>query len=298
MSQTSFQELDQISGKLRMYGRVITAGKRGLSEDDYLPRLGVSIHKQQADIAKAGDYAKICGFEVDSSALPMSFPHVMSFGLQMELMLLPEFPLPLLGIVHLGNRVRSYRKILPQESLDITVELVGDRLVEKGREMDLEAKVYASGQLVWEGLSTYLSRCKVKHVKAKAKKALVFAEFENKLEWKLADDLGRQYAAASGDSNPIHLYPWTAKLLGFKRHIAHGMWSKARIIAELLPKLGTDAAEVSVEFKLPIFLPGKVVLHSNQVTAKGCNFELRNDKNDKIHVVGSIKPLVVVAQAH
>ena len=43
--------------------------------------------------------------------------------------------------------------------------------------------------------------------------------------WKLPGDLGRKYAAVSGDHNPIHLYPLTAKALGFPRQIAHGMWT-------------------------------------------------------------------------
>ena len=48
-----------------------------------------------------------------------------------------------------------------------------------------------------------------------------------------ASDLGRQYAAVSGDRNPIHLFDLTAMPLGFRHHIAHGMWSKARCLAEL-----------------------------------------------------------------
>jgi acyl dehydratase len=75
------------------------------------------------------------------------------------------------------------------------------------------------------------------------------------VEWKLPGDLGRRYASVSGDSNPILLYPLTAKAFGFDRPIAHGMWTKARCLAALrLP----DAFTVSVRFKKPIFLPGTV----------------------------------------
>ena len=38
---------------------------------------------------------------------------------------------------------------------------------------------------------------------------------------------GLRYAKVSGDWNPHHLYPWTAKLLGFKSPIAHGLWTLA-----------------------------------------------------------------------
>ena len=73
--------------------------------------------------------------------------------------------------------------------------------------------------------------------------------------WTLRDDLGRRYAAVSGDHNPIHLHAWSAKPFGFPRAIAHGMWTKARCLAALrLP----DAFEVVVKFKKPILLPSKV----------------------------------------
>ena len=50
-------------------------------------------------------------------------------------------------------------------------------------------------------------------------------------------DIGRRYGAVSGDRNPIHLYPLTARLFGFRRAIAHGMWTKARCLAALEGRL-------------------------------------------------------------
>ena len=51
--------------------------------------------------------------------------------------------------------------------------------------------------------------------------------------WRLAPDLGRRYAAVSGDFNPIHLSPATSRLFGFRRPIIHGMWTHARALAGL-----------------------------------------------------------------
>ena len=72
-----------------------------------------------------------------------------------------------------------------------------------------------------------------------------------------ARDLGRRYAAVSGDHNPIHLYPLTARALGFRRQIAHGMWTKARSIAAIENRL-PDVVTVAVAFRKPVFLPGTV----------------------------------------
>lgn len=88
----------------------------------------------------------------------------------------------------------------------------------------------------------------------------------------LPADLGRTYAAVSGAHNPIHLYPLTAKALGFPRQIAHGMWAKARCVAALENRL-PDAVRVEVAFKKPVRPPGRVAFGSAAL-ADGYAFSL------------------------
>ncbi|MDH6568551.1 hypothetical protein M2160_003572 [Streptomyces sp. SAI-117] len=100
-------------------------------------------------------------------------------------------------------------------------------------------------------------------------------------EWRLAGDVGRRYAAASGDRNPIHLYPLTARLFGFERAIAHGMWTAARCLAAH----GTpQAVLVRAEFRAPVLLPGTVTY-----AADGERFELCD--GERVHVTGGVYPL-------
>src|SRR5205814_4279700 len=75
--------------------------------------------------------------------------------------------------------------------------------------------------------------------------------------WELPGDIGRRYAGVSGDRNPIHLHPVTARLFGMPRPIAHGMWLKARCLAALESVL-PGAYTVEARFKLPVYIPGKV----------------------------------------
>ena len=106
--------------------------------------------------------------------------------------------------------------------------------------------------------------------------------------WQLAGDVGRRYAAVSGDRNPIHLHPLTARLFGFPRPIAHGMWSKARCLAALEGLL-PDRLAVEVEFKKPLPLPSRVSFAS---AADGDRraFDLRDARSGAPHVVGSLRP--------
>jgi acyl dehydratase len=55
-------------------------------------------------------------------------------------------------------------------------------------------------------------------------------------------DIGRRYGLVSGDMNPIHLSAPSAKLFGFRQAIAHGLWTKARALAAMLPRQPLGAA--------------------------------------------------------
>ena len=90
--------------------------------------------------------------------------------------------------------------------------------------------------------------------------------------------LGRRYGPHAGDVNPIHLTDLTAKLFGFKRAIAHGMWSLARCAAEF-PAEGPGVLEV--QFKLPVFLPAKLVMERT-----GADFTLLDEAREKPHLAG------------
>ncbi|WP_328837544.1 MaoC/PaaZ C-terminal domain-containing protein [Streptomyces europaeiscabiei] len=114
-------------------------------------------------------------------------------------------------------------------------------------------------------------------------------------EWRLAGDVGRRYGAVSGDRNPIHLHPLGARLFGFSRPIAHGMWTVARCLAEH----GTPPATlVRAEFRAPVPLPGAVTYTADGQAWGG--FELRSGDapgpggepaRSRVHVRGQVYPL-------
>ena len=100
-------------------------------------------------------------------------------------------------------------------------------------------------------------------------------------------EVGRRYADVSGDRNPIHLHPLSARLFGMPGMIAHGMWLKARCLAALEPVLA-DRFSVEVRFKLPVLIPGKVSFAS-QPADGGRDFALHDGKNEKPHLTGEVR---------
>ena len=106
--------------------------------------------------------------------------------------------------------------------------------------------------------------------------------------WKLDGGLGRRYASVSGDRNPIHMHDLSAKLFGFPKAIAHGMWTKARSLAALDGRLPAEY-EVEVDFKKPILLPTTVAFGSEEERG-GTRFSVRDPRKGAPHLDGTVRP--------
>jgi acyl dehydratase len=226
-------------------------------------------------------YAGVCGFAVTDTA-PLTFPHVLAFPLHMAVMTSPQFPFPAIGTIHVANRITQHRPIEIGETLQIEVHTSAVRRHPKGRAVDFLASASADGETVWESASTYLRRGPGSSTDEGSSTHVV----PGRVTWTLAGDVGRRYAAVSGDHNPIHLYPLTAKPLGFRRQIAHGMWSLARCVAALENRL-PGSVTVEAEFRKPIFLPGTVAFGQEPVPEDGgIAFALTAPKSGAPHVVG------------
>ncbi|MEJ7795253.1 MAG: MaoC/PaaZ C-terminal domain-containing protein [Nocardioides sp.] len=239
-------------------------------------REGVTVERDHASA-----YARVCGFPAKDT-VPLTYPHLLAFPLHMQAMTSPQFPYPAVGSVHVENVVTGHRPVSPGESLDVTVRVSIPRPHAKGTVVDFLSEVRAGDELVWESTSTYLRRGRGTD---DAPRGLVFDTTPvGTTEWRLPGDLGRRYGAVSGDRNPIHLYPLTAKALGFPRQIAHGMWSLARCVAALENRL-PDAVTVEVAFKKPILLPGTVAF-GHEAVASGQAFTLTSPKDGAPHLVG------------
>ena len=226
-------------------------------------------------------YAQVCGFP-RKDTVPLTYPHMLAFPLHMDIMTSTEFPFPAIGSVHVENAVTGHRPIRVGETLSVTARASAPRAHRKGSVVDFLTEVRAGEELVWESTSTYLRRGRGDE---SAERGLDLEQVEaGGLEWRLPGDLGRRYAAVSGDRNPIHLYPLTAKALGFPRQIAHGMWSKARCVAAIENRL-PDAVRVEVSFRKPILLPGSVSFGTRR-TPEGQLFTLSSAKDGSAHVLG------------
>lgn len=247
-----------------------------------LPDLVLERNDVVVERAAVDRYAAVCGFPTRDVA-PVPYLHMLAFPLHMQLMTDAKFPFPAIGSVHLENTIVQHRPVAIGET--VSLKLVADNLRNstKGRAWDMNVTGTVGDEVVWESVSTYLRVGKGDKENGDPGMSLASIDAKGPV-WSLPDNLGRTYGAVSGDRNPIHLYPLTAKALGFPRHIAHGMWSKARCIAALENRL-PDAVKVEVAFKKPIFLPGKAQFGAEK-SATGYDFTLVNPKSGAPHLLG------------
>ncbi|MCX4601913.1 MaoC/PaaZ C-terminal domain-containing protein [Streptomyces anulatus] len=228
-------------------------------------------------------YGRVCGFP-ESGPLPLTYPHVLAFPLTMRLMTGHAFPLPVLGLVHTWIEITPHRAVAPAEPLELTVYAQQLTAHRRGTEVAMATEARVSGELVWESRSGYLSRHRQAAQAAGPVTAVPPAagSLPARAEWRLPGDLGRRYGSVSGDRNPIHLHPLTARLFGFPRAIAHGMWTVARCLAEAGDP--SSIRSVRAGFRAPVLLPATVTYAAD---ATGNAFELRGP-DGRVHLVGTV----------
>ena len=250
--------------------------KSGTTLPDVVVQRRTAVEREHVE-----SYAAVCGFPVRDIA-PLPYLHLLAFPLHMALMADPGFPYPAIGTVHLENSITQHRPVAVGEPVALSARASNLRNHAKGRVYDVVVEVTANDESVWQSTSTYLRIGKGNRA---ADPGRTFSAVPSGgIPWRLPADLGRRYAAVSGDRNPIHLYPVTARAFGFKRQIAHGMWTTARCVAALENRL-PDAVTVEVGFKKPIYLPGTVSFGVRRV-GWDHEFSLEDPKSGALHLLG------------
>lgn len=251
--------------------------------------LDLELSGVRAEPAEVSAYAKVCGFALRDT-LPPTYPHMLAFPLHMAVMSDGRFPFGAVGLVHVENSIKQHRPIGLDEEMTISVRPTPLQPHSKGKTFSLRTEVLVDGKVVWESVSTMLRRGKGDE-KTKQEKGFesVGVDAPASAEWKLGGDLGRRYAGVSGDRNPIHMHSLTAKPLGFPSAIAHGMWTKARALAQLESRL-PNSFEVDVRFRKPVLLPARVEFASRD-EGEEILFTVRDAKKGTPHLDGIVKPL-------
>ncbi|TQK11712.1 MaoC/PaaZ C-terminal domain-containing protein [Herbaspirillum sp. SJZ107] len=213
------------------------------------------------DPARVQRYRQALGFpaSAEPAAIPLTFYYLLAQRAQVATMLDPAFPFRLAGTVHAENALHLGAPHQPALPLGLNTTVAIRPPNEKGAVYaTLETLGEQDGHTVFTCRSTYLvvRGGRGGHGRTRPPDT----SLPPVAAWRLAAASGRAYARLSGDWNPIHLWRWSANLMGMKRPIIHGMHTLGRACAELERAGGRPLAALDARFKAPAALGSELAL--------------------------------------
>ncbi len=239
-------------------------------------------------------YGEICAAPLDRG-LPPAYLHVVAMPLHMQLFTVEQFPVKVLGLIHLRNTIRVLEPVDASASLRLSVAFDTMRVTDFGQEYDFTTRYEQQGRLVWEEVSTMFARGTSSTPKEGAKRPTIerstHPETGVSMETlDIRENTGWRYARISGDFNPIHLTARTASMFGFKQAVAHGMWSLGRCLGSAAPQLPNGRMQIDTQFKLPVYLPSQALARTWPVE-NGVDISMSTPRGDRLHLAMQVRSI-------
>lgn len=218
-------------------------------------------HLERIDPDLLRRYRDTLGFGADG--MPLTWWYLAVQRAQVATLLEPAFPFRLAGSVHSANTLTLVGT--PDAELPLRLATsVGIRPPADNGAVyaDLETTGSQQGLPVFVCRSSYLVVRGERRTRTGAGRKPVHADpgLPAVASWHLGPASGRQYAALSGDWNPIHLWSWSARLMGMRRPVIHGMHTLARVCAELERVAGRPVVGLDSRFTAPAALGSELTL--------------------------------------
>ncbi|MFL6709109.1 MAG: MaoC/PaaZ C-terminal domain-containing protein [Massilia sp.] len=232
--------------------------KRGATPPGGSANLATMFELARIDTAHVARYNALLGFAPDT--IPLTYYYLLTQRAHLATLLSQDFPFRVAGMVHAENTLTQLQELAVSRPLQLatTVEILPPTS-NGARYCNLVTTASQDGVDVFHCTSVYLAR----QGKRKGVPAATRDTIEGKRigGWAVGGSLGRAYAKVSGDWNPIHLWRWSARLMGMRRPIIHGMHSVAAACALLEQTSAKRVTQVSARFKAPIALRQRPTLY-------------------------------------
>ena len=214
------------------------------------------------------------------------FPYSLLTHLQIQLASHSLFPSQPLGILHKRETIQQLGQ-LKLGTWDFETSLRSFKPIENGYEASIVTNLFIDGVLVWQSETIgFIKDEDVEQVKKKTRDKFDSTVYKKVTGIKVNPFKANQYAWISGNIDPIHFSPITAKLMGHPTSIMHGMWSVGRI-ASALAIDNFEGTTIKVKFISGFYLPGKadILTKKEDGVTKFC---LYNDEKDKPYLIGEV----------
>jgi acyl dehydratase len=218
--------------------------------------------------------------------LSLLYPQVLGYPLQMVALTHPALPLPIWKVLQIRAHIVQHHPLAPGESMDLACRVAGQRVLEKGMEVDLGLTVSVGGEARWESLNTYYYRGRFGTPGAPSPLAKA-PETDGAVsaQWLAARRTGWGYGRLSGDYNGIHWMDAYARRFGFRGAFYHPPVMVAQAAARLPEFRTATAGKLDAWFKGPVYYGSTVRLHVSRAGAAHV-FALRAGDETRPSIVG------------
>lgn len=207
-------------------------------------------------------FLSLTGLSEAGSALCL-YPHVFGFPLLMALLTRPAYPLPIWNALQIRNALLLHRRISADEAFDLETRVAGQRVLEKGLEVDLHTVLAAGGSPAWESLVTLYYRGRFGSEDARSPLSQT-PEFEGRevASWRMPARGGLRFGRLTGDYNGIHWSRAYARAFGFEAAFLHPQ----RVLGQCLARLrspGDHSQRLDAWLKGPVYYGRAVGLRAS-----------------------------------
>lgn len=276
-------QLQKMPAAWRSYKNLLFSSRKGVPQEGGLTKLAIALDDFLIDPDHLKEYKRICRFNSDQ--LPLTYLYCLAGPLQLALAAHPSFPLKSAGLLHIRNHIVQHSQFDINSPFTIKVQTASSRFRPQGLEFDMLTTFETNEQIVWSCTSTFLKRGKFNREDSQCPNEDIFVKLENKDDNPKIDvprNIGRQYAGLCKDYNPIHISVLLAKLFGFRRTIAHGMWVSAVALSAFEDR---SLSTYDVAFKGPVFTGSTFSLVK---AVNGSDFNIFANKNPKPVILAKV----------
>lgn len=256
---------------------------RGLAARSTIPRIEVEWMGWRPEPAQLDAFWLSTGLCADDG-MPVLFPQVAGFRLQMALLTHPAYPLPVWTVLQVRNRLVRHLHVVPGEKLDMRICVGDQRIVEKGIEVDLISRVMRGPACCWEGRTTFFHRGRFGQPDPDQQQVPLpdLSGASTVAQFSMPAGGGWDFGKLTGDYNGIHCWNWYARRLGFPRAFSHSQ----RVAAMCMAKLSgpdTRAQTLDLWIKGPVFYGADVELNAaSGPNGLGFGLALRGDSRQAL----------------
>jgi len=203
----------------------------------------------------------------EAEEVPVLYPHVLGFRLQMALLTHPAFPPPIWRALQIRNRLVRHAHIDRADSFELETRVEGQRQVAKGLEVDLSSHLSRDSACVWESRVTYFypgydGRFDPDPTAAPPRPRPDLSHAPVVERWRMPNGGAWRFGALTGDYNGIHWSRWYARRFGFHSAFIHPQ----RVAGLCLTRLQGPPSEAQT---LELWLRGPVAYGASVELAAG-----------------------------